>query len=98
MNVLSREQLTLAAHFGASGNPDKLAAVEWVQGQSGMPLLTNALARFECEVLDDYSAGDHRLVVGRVLAGQLCRAELEPLLYRDTDNMDGAAEIYPDKF
>ena len=98
VNVLSAEQLALAAHFGSSSQHDKLTAVDWRPGHTGAPLLTEVLACFECETVADYPAGDHRLVLGRVINGCVLQAEALPLAYRDTGNMDGAAAIYPSEF
>jgi flavin reductase (DIM6/NTAB) family NADH-FMN oxidoreductase RutF len=98
VNVLRRDQADLAAWFGAPRQADKLAKVAWRPGQSGAPLLDDALAHFECHVVSETPAGDHVLVVGRVVAGALLQPEAEPLLYRDMGGVDGAAALYPDSF
>jgi flavin reductase (DIM6/NTAB) family NADH-FMN oxidoreductase RutF len=61
-------------------------------------LLHEALAWFECRLIDDYPAGDHRLVMGRVIGGELVDSDAEPLSYRETGVMDGAAAHFPDMF
>jgi flavin reductase (DIM6/NTAB) family NADH-FMN oxidoreductase RutF len=62
---------------------DKLAGIAYVRGeQTGCPLLDDALAWLECEVEQLLPAGDHTLVVGRVLAGAVLR-EGEPLTQKD---------------
>jgi flavin reductase (DIM6/NTAB) family NADH-FMN oxidoreductase RutF len=96
ISVLKRGQLGLASHFGTvSGrNTDKLAEVRWRPGLSGAPILVDALAYIECELASLVSAGDHELAVGRVIDGGVL-AQGEPLLYRDTGNLDGARELYP---
>lgn len=98
VNVLGAGQLELAAHFGVPGQANKLAAIPWRSGRTGAPLLDQALARFECELTDEYPAGDHVLVLGRVVHGELLDSRQEPLLYRDTGDLDGASAIYPDDF
>ncbi len=98
VNVLRRDQIELAAHFGGPSQTDKLAAVAWHAGKTGAPLLEDVLARFECEMVAEYLAGDHVLIVGRVLDGILLQPEAEPLIYRDTGDMDGASMIFPDNF
>ena len=35
-------------------------------GRGGVPLLTDALATLECEIVAEHPAGDHWIVVGRV--------------------------------
>ncbi|CAI8883596.1 Flavin reductase (DIM6/NTAB) family NADH-FMN oxidoreductase RutF [Methylocaldum szegediense] len=98
VNVLSREQMDLAGHFGKPADADKLASVKWRKGRRGTPLLTEALAWFECDLIEDHPAGDHVLVLGRVIDGSLLKPDAEPLTYRETGDMDGAAAIFPDRF
>ncbi|MGZ4958018.1 MAG: flavin reductase family protein [Methylomonas sp.] len=98
VNVLRCDQIALASHFGGPNQIDKLAAVAWHPGKTGAPLLDDILARFECEMTGEFSAGDHVLILGRVLDGTLLQPEAEPLTYRETDDMDGASMIFPDSF
>jgi flavin reductase (DIM6/NTAB) family NADH-FMN oxidoreductase RutF len=64
----------------------------------GLPLLREALAWFECQVVGEHPAGDHVLVLGEVINGKLLDSEAEPMTYRQTGAMDGAAELFPDVF
>ena len=98
VNVLDKNQLQLAAHFGQPAGADKLATVEWETGITGTPLLRGALAWFECRVAGEYPAGDHTLVLGKVVNAKLRDASAEPLTYRDTGTLDGAAALYPRAF
>ena len=45
---------------------DRFAGVEWEQGYGGVPLLADALATLDCEIVAEHEAGDHWIVVGRV--------------------------------
>lgn len=47
--------------------------------RSGAPVLDTAIAWFDCRVWADYDGGDHRIIVGEVLA--LGENEGEPLVY-----------------
>jgi flavin reductase (DIM6/NTAB) family NADH-FMN oxidoreductase RutF len=98
VNVLKKGQLDLAAHFGRSDDSDKLASTQWTTGPFGLPLLHEALAWFECRVVSEQPAGDHRLVLGRVVDGKLLDSEAEPMSYRETGTMDGAIALFPDDF
>lgn len=98
VNVLGQDQMELASHFGTPGLPDKLEGIDWQSGTTGCPLLTEALAWFECEVVDSHPAGDHVLILGRVVDGLLRHPHATPLTYRDTGNMDGADKFYPPSF
>lgn len=97
INVLKRDQIEVASHFGkVSGRElDKLAGVRWRPGLSGAPILEDALAYIECELASIVAAGDHELALGRVVDGALLAADQQPLLYRDTHDLDGAHELYP---
>jgi 3-hydroxy-9,10-secoandrosta-1,3,5(10)-triene-9,17-dione monooxygenase reductase component len=66
-NILSSEQETLARGFANSGT-DKFAGVGWSPGPSGVPRLHGALAWIDCTIETAHDAGDHHLVIGRVLA------------------------------
>lgn len=98
VNVLKKDQLGLAAHFGGRASAAKLAHIPWTPGRTGVPLLPQCLAWFECEVASEHPAGDHVLVLGRVIAGEIAASAAEPLIYSDTGTMDGSAELFPDSF
>ena len=99
INVLKKSQLGLAEDYGRPANADKkLTSTEWTTGRFGLPLLREALAWFECEVVRKYPAGDHVLVLGKVINGKLLDSQAEPMTYRETGTMDGASELFPDAF
>ncbi|MGH8727630.1 MAG: flavin reductase family protein [Burkholderiales bacterium] len=100
VNVLSREQLDIARHFGThSGRDiDKLAGVPWRAGQLGAPILLEALAYFECQVADSMRAGDHEIIIGRALDGAILAPDAIPLAYAETGDLDGSGELYPARF
>ena len=98
VNVLQQEQLELARHFGThSGSEmDKLADVPWHPGRAGAPLLDAALAHFECELAGRMRAGDHEIVLGRVLDGAIIAPDARPLSYAETGDLDGSSALYPE--
>jgi flavin reductase (DIM6/NTAB) family NADH-FMN oxidoreductase RutF len=98
VNVLKKGQLDAAEHYGQPARADKLAGTEWTTDRLGLPLLREALAWFECQVLHEYPVGDHVLVVGKVIGGKLMDPEAEPMSYRQTGEMDGATALFPDVF
>ncbi len=65
VNVLAAEQQPLSDRF-ASHAEDRFAGVGWEPGGAGMPLLHDALARFECAVEHRFEIGDHLMFLGRV--------------------------------
>lgn len=52
---------------------------EWSFGEGEIPLLKDAAAHFECELVDTISVGSHWLYLGQVLSAT--SADTEPLLY-----------------
>jgi flavin reductase (DIM6/NTAB) family NADH-FMN oxidoreductase RutF len=97
INVLKRDQIELARHFGlVSGRQaNKLADIHWRPGLNGAPILMDSVAYIECELANAVPAGDHELVLGKVVDGGLLARDAQPLQYRDTHNIDGARELYP---
>ena len=98
VNVLNKGQLELAAQFGQPAATDKLGSTAWTTSRTGAPLLRDAVAWFECQVVEEHQAGDHVLVLGKVIDGKLLDAKAEPMAYSETGAMDGAAALFPDAF
>jgi flavin reductase (DIM6/NTAB) family NADH-FMN oxidoreductase RutF len=98
VNVLKQGQLELARSFGTQSgrDRDKLAGVRWRPGRGGAPILEEALAYFDCCLDGSMPAGDHDLVLGRVLEARLLDPEAVPLTYAETGDMDGSSALYPD--
>jgi flavin reductase (DIM6/NTAB) family NADH-FMN oxidoreductase RutF len=65
VNVLGRRHEPFAIRATPAG-ADRFAGLDWELGRSGVPLLNDALACLECEIVAEHSAGDHWIVVGRV--------------------------------
>ena len=97
INVLAKNQMALADHFGQSGLDNKMAFCKWLETPAGVPYLAKALSYFECKVRHFYKAGDHEIVVCEVVDAQ-CLNEGLPMLYQDTGNMDGSIDVFPDGF
>lgn len=77
IHVLSSDQLDLASAFARDGFAFDQCA--WTENAHGVPVLTDTLARFECEAYDLHQAGDHAIAVGRVLRAHA--ASGSPLLF-----------------
>ncbi|MER5868625.1 flavin reductase family protein [Streptomyces sp. NPDC002044] len=85
VSVLADQQLQIAGRFSMKNRiSDRLlfADLPYVRGEvSGAPLLTGALATLECRTENRVEAGDHTLVVGRVLTAGLPSPDSPPLTY-----------------
>ena len=66
VNILSQSQEGLAMQL-ATRAEDKFAGVAYRLSPTGVPLLNDALATLQCQVEFTRVAGDHLLIVGRVL-------------------------------
>lgn len=75
VNVLQIGQQPTSNRFASKGE-DRFANVPWASGQTGVPLLSSSLVSFECQRESLHEAGDHFILIGRVV-----RAQFEP--YRD---------------
>jgi hypothetical protein len=65
VNVLGRHHERFAMRATPAGT-DRFAGLDWQPGHGGIPLLTDALATLECEIVAEHPTGDHWIVVGRV--------------------------------
>jgi 3-hydroxy-9,10-secoandrosta-1,3,5(10)-triene-9,17-dione monooxygenase reductase component len=65
VNVLGRQHEQFAKRAAPAG-ADRFAGLDWTLGRGGTPLLTDALATLECEIVAEHPAGDHWIVVARV--------------------------------
>jgi flavin reductase (DIM6/NTAB) family NADH-FMN oxidoreductase RutF len=78
INILASDQRDLSDHFARKGH-DRFSSIEWLPGETGVPLLPGVLAAMECEVYSTVRAGDHDIFLGQVL--RLEMHEKHPLLY-----------------
>ncbi|GAA3002495.1 reductase [Streptomyces fulvorobeus] len=85
VSVLAESQRQVASRFAMKGRiSDRLlfADVPCVRGEvSRAPLVGGALATLECRTEQRVPAGDHTLVIGRVLTAEAPSADGEPLTY-----------------
>ncbi|WP_159500616.1 flavin reductase family protein [Microbacterium sp. 18062] len=66
INVLSRDQHDISSQFARSGT-DKWAGVDWSPTDAGNPVIADTLMWLDCELWAEHEAGDHLIVIGRVL-------------------------------
>jgi 3-hydroxy-9,10-secoandrosta-1,3,5(10)-triene-9,17-dione monooxygenase reductase component len=65
VNVLRRQHEQFARRATPAG-ADRFAGLDWEPGRGGAPLVTDALASFECEIVAEHPTGDHWIVVAQV--------------------------------
>jgi flavin reductase (DIM6/NTAB) family NADH-FMN oxidoreductase RutF len=85
VSVLAESQRHVAGRFAMRGRiSDRLLFedIAYVRGEvTGAPLVGGALATLECRTEQRVTAGDHTLVIGRVLTASVPSTEGGPLLY-----------------
>ena len=85
LNTLSSHQQALAAGFsGQTGlsSDERFALGRWDTMSTGAPTLANALAVFDCELIDTKDLATHRVLFGKV-TGLRIGDNLKPLIYHD---------------
>jgi 3-hydroxy-9,10-secoandrosta-1,3,5(10)-triene-9,17-dione monooxygenase reductase component len=79
VNVLADGQVEVGRRFAVSGG-DKFDGVDWRPAPiTGSPVIDGSLAWVDCEVELVHDAGDHELIMGKVL--DLGTGEGAPLLF-----------------
>jgi flavin reductase (DIM6/NTAB) family NADH-FMN oxidoreductase RutF len=83
VNLLAEDQVEIATRFagrdGLKGEA-RFALGDWAHGESGAPLLRDAMASFDCDLADEHVHATHSIFVGSV-RGVRARAGAHPLLY-----------------
>jgi flavin reductase (DIM6/NTAB) family NADH-FMN oxidoreductase RutF len=82
LNVLDDTQTDMIAHFGKGfdlGEP-AFTGLEVERPEGGAPVLTDALAYLECRVAGRLEAGDHAVLLARVVGGRVL-ADGQPMVH-----------------
>jgi flavin reductase (DIM6/NTAB) family NADH-FMN oxidoreductase RutF len=78
INFLSSEQRNLSVRF--SELPEgRFSGVAWIPGVEGAPLIEGSIGALECRTTQIIDAGDHRALIGEVIAARV--GEGEPLIF-----------------
>jgi len=82
LNQIAADQSNLLRHFGKGVTPGEPAfnGLQTSASSLGVPVLMDALCHLDCRVTGRFPAGDHDLVIGRVVAGRL-HSELGPYVH-----------------
>jgi flavin reductase (DIM6/NTAB) family NADH-FMN oxidoreductase RutF len=66
VNILARDQRELSNRFAAAG-ADKFAGLHWHGARTASPIIDGVVAWFDCEHYEQVDAGDHIILIGRVV-------------------------------
>ena len=79
VNILSADHEALARRFATKGI-DKFTSVDFEQGEFQLPLLSDAVAAFECHKSTLVPSGDHVILIGEPLSIRM-RSETPAVLF-----------------
>mgnify|MGYP000642088820 CR=1 FL=1 len=79
VHVLAHGQQQVALKFSGK-SPDKFKDVEWDIGAFGLPKLDGCVVAVACELDKIIEAGDHKIVIGRVIDVER-ECDLIPIVY-----------------
>ena len=69
INVLRDDQEEISRRFATPG-PKDFSDLELVESKTGSPVLVNALAFIDCQIVQVVPGGDHDMFIGEPLAGE----------------------------
>lgn len=79
VHVLAETQAGLARHFAKRG--DGFDAFSWAFDENDVPALNKCLTRFCCETFALHPAGDHTIILGRVIKASRPNATTAGLMF-----------------
>jgi flavin reductase (DIM6/NTAB) family NADH-FMN oxidoreductase RutF len=87
VNVLGANQIELASRFGftTGREVDKFEGISTQQTPATNPLLADAFAYIDCELVETLSVGDHSLFIGQVVGAELLDPAGAPLVFNPDD-------------
>ncbi len=93
VNFLPAGCADIAGQFSSSSRRDeRFANGDWAQMASGSPMLTAALAAFDCEVVHTLPYHSHTIFFGQIREVRLSEDDEQPLIYLDRTFRHGASD------
>jgi len=86
-HVLGRGQKALGRKFGStsSSKVDKFRGMKVGKAKTGAPIFKDCRTWFDCRLEKAISAGDHKIIIGRIVAAGHGKRRAAPLVYRQED-------------
>jgi len=83
VNILAEDQTAISNHFATPGTDRSEKTGYYKSSPLGTPLIRGCLGAMECELAESHPAGDHMILIGKVLRVHRGKSlELKgPLLY-----------------
>lgn len=83
VNVLAGRHTQLSDAFAGRGDADRFAIGEWVKLATGAPVLADAVAAFDCRIIERRAIGSHSVFYARVQSVLLADGPAETLIWFD---------------
>jgi 3-hydroxy-9,10-secoandrosta-1,3,5(10)-triene-9,17-dione monooxygenase reductase component len=80
VNLLAEDQQQVCRALSAKG-ADKLRSVDWNESEWGTPHISGSLAWFDCRIEQQFTAGDHIVVIASVLDMTPAEGASAPLIF-----------------
>mgnify|MGYP001183946724 FL=1 len=80
INILAQDQQSICEAMSKSGK-DKFLNIDWKLNERRLPSFPGSIATIDCEIDAEHDAGDHTIVIGRVLEFDLMNEDKEPLVF-----------------
>lgn len=78
IHVLTAEQQAIAEHF-AQTDHSRYEGIDYAFSDTGVPLLPDVLARFDCRTANIFEGGDHHIIIGEIVHFEF--VDGDPLLF-----------------
>ncbi len=79
VHVLSATQVELSNRFATPGI-EKFDGIDWQMSLQQLPVIAGCPLCLQCETVDRHDAGDHKILIGRVIGVDI-NSDDPPLLY-----------------
>jgi flavin reductase (DIM6/NTAB) family NADH-FMN oxidoreductase RutF len=76
LHALKMTQKNLVTRFMGTDPAAKFEGLDWQPGQTGVPILQDCVAWFECEVIDSVRPGNHTLFFGELIDAKTVSVEM----------------------
>ena len=80
LSILTEKQLPLALEFARPANEKKWQVEKYFSRNSSVPIFENSLGYFECERYNVVEAGDHHIIIGKIIGCAQLNSS-KPLIY-----------------
>lgn len=81
VNILSGDQEKECRIFASRKVKDRFSKVDWTLSKHDLPIIENAFAEMECDKVDQIDAGDHLILLGKIIG--VTENDKFPMLYHN---------------